>query len=164
MALTKTERELHRKMGTRCFNEAWDYLEKRHRTARDDRQLLHLVHASRYHWDLAGTAQNRAIADWQVSRAYAALRSPTLAIQFARSALDLCEENDLAEFLATAYEAMARAHATAGELRPARQFLSKARAQLDVSPLDAEGREVYRSQIRETERLVQRAAKRRRPA
>jgi tetratricopeptide (TPR) repeat protein len=154
MTASKEEREFHRKLGARSFNEAWKYLEKAGRTARDNRRLLNLVHASRFHWSLVGTPRNQAVGDWQISRAYAALGEPTLALEFARSSLELCEKNDLSELQGTAYEAMARAYALAKDFPRARSYLKKAREHLAASPIDEEERKTFLSQIRETERWI----------
>ena len=140
----------------RAFNGAWEYLDKKRRTDRDDLQMLTLVHAARYHAKFAGTARNQAIGDWQVSRAYAAVGEPRLALAFARSSLALCEQHELSDILCTAYEAVARAFAVAGDPKAAREYLAKARAQLDATPLEAESREIFQGQIRETERMVRR--------
>jgi len=156
MSLSKAEREFHRKTGARCFNQAWELLEKKRRNPEEDRRLLTLVHASRFHWGLVGQARERAVADWQVSRAYAAVHEPHLSLLFARSSLELCETNHLSEFLCTAYEAMARAFAAAREPRSARKYLQKARAQLEASSVDDEDRKVFLGQIRETEKLIRR--------
>ena len=157
MTLSKAQREFHRKAGARCFNEAWEYLDKKRRSRDDNRCMLTLVHASRFHWGLVGQARERAVADWQVSRAYAAVHEPQLALLFARSSLELCEANHLSEFLCTAYEAMARAFAVADDSRSARKYLRKARAQLEASSADDEDRKIFLSQIRETEKLIRRA-------
>ena len=43
---------------------------------------------SRYHWQQAGgSAEEMAIADWMVSRCFAALGASALALDFARAAL-----------------------------------------------------------------------------
>jgi hypothetical protein len=35
--------------------------------------MVHMAHASRFHWDNVGDDQNRAIGEWQVARVYAVL-------------------------------------------------------------------------------------------
>jgi hypothetical protein len=157
MALSKHDRELHRKMMASCFNECWEYLEKRKRTDRDRRRMLTLSHAARFHAEVAGTPKNQAIGDWQISRVYAALQEPRLALGFATSSLELCERNGLSDILCTAYEAVARAHAVNNNLAAARDSISKARDALDASSVDEEGREIFLGQIRETEKLIRRA-------
>jgi tetratricopeptide (TPR) repeat protein len=156
MRLSKTERDFHRKNAARYFNEAWEYLEKKHRTAADDQRMLSLTHASRFHWSLVGAPPAQAVGDWQISRVYAALRQPALALRFARSSLALCREHGLSELLGTAYEAVARAYAVANDPQPARRYLEKARDHLDASSVDPEGREIFLGQIRDTERLIPR--------
>ncbi len=155
MRMTDSERKLHRKTAAQCFNKTWDYLEKKKRNSADNEMMLNLAHASRYHWSLIGTPMNQAVGDWQVSRVYAALNQPSLSLQFAKSSLESCTKNKLTRILPTAYEAMARAHATAKNHKTARIFLNKAFKQLDASSLDYEDRKIYLDQIRETEKMIQ---------
>lgn len=154
MTLSKKEREFHRKSGVRSFNEAWNYLEKKRRNASDERRLMTLVHASRFHWGLVGTPWNEAVSDWLISRAYAALGQPELSLQFAKSVLELCEKNNLSDLKSTAYEAMARAYAVAKDRPRARRFLARALDQLERSSVDETDRRVLLGQIRETERMI----------
>jgi hypothetical protein len=152
--MSQSDLEFHRKIARECFNETWNYLDKTERNDEDKRQMLNLAHASRFHWSFVGTAENLAVGDWQVSRVYAALNQPSLAIHFAKSALEICQKNSLSEILVTAYEGMARAHATAKDTESARDYIKKARQQLGVSNADEEDRKIYLDQIRETEELI----------
>src|SRR5690349_9096003 len=106
MGMTESERRFHRKNAAQCFNKAWDFLEKERRTAEDDAMMLHLAHASRYHWSLVGSPGNQAVGDWQTSRVCAALKQPSLSLQFAKSSLEIARKNNLPEVIATAYEAV----------------------------------------------------------
>jgi tetratricopeptide (TPR) repeat protein len=120
----KTDREL----GTELFNKTWALLES---AERDEDELLHCVHASAYHWLQAGTVANRARSEWQCSRVYAVLGRAEPALQHARRCLELCESapDEIEEFdLPFAFEAMARAHAVAGDADEAREWLARARA------------------------------------
>ncbi len=154
MALSKNEREFHRKVAARCFNETWDYLEKKARTERDDQEMIHLAHASRYHWGVVGTPRNKAVGDWQISRVYAALKEPELSLSFAKSSLQACKREKLPETLATAYEAVARAYAVAEDYASAGKYLKLARDQLETLDLGAESRKVYLGQIADTAKLI----------
>ena len=116
--------------------------------------MLHLAHASRYHWGFIGTPTNRAIGDWQLSRIYAELKQPQLALLFAESSLVMCEENELSEILHTTNEAVARAYAVAKDYRNARRYLNKASRQLDRLALSENDRRVYLDQIAETRALI----------
>lgn len=154
MPISNAERRFHRKTAARCFNETWDYLGKKGRDLEDDQQMLHLAHASRFHWGLVGTPRNLAVGDWQISRVYASLNQPELALQFAKASLDTCKRNDLAELMHTANEAMARAYAVAKDYSNARRYLVKASEQLRELRLIDEDRRVYQDQIRETKKLI----------
>ena len=64
MAISGAERRFHRKEAVWCYNETWDYLDKKARTPDDDRRMLYLAHASLFHWGLVGIQRNLAIGDW----------------------------------------------------------------------------------------------------
>lgn len=145
--------EFHRKTAVACFNRTWDFLDKKARTREEDLQMLLAAHTSRYHWGHIGNGYNSAVGDWQISRAYADLKQPALALLFARSSLDTCEKNALTDLLLSAYEGMARAHATANETGEARRYLEMARKQLELVK-DEEDRKIYGQQIDETEALI----------
>ena len=117
--------------------------------------MLHLAHASRYHWSFVWTPKNLAVGDWQISRVYATLNQADLALHFAETSLEIGEKNKLSEILISAYEAMARAHATARNYPIAKQFLDRAKSQLQASALDEEDRKIYDGQIRETELMIE---------
>jgi hypothetical protein len=115
--------------------------------------MLHEAHTSRYHWEQIGNAHNFAIGDWQISRVYAALKQPALALLFAKSSLDICEKNGLNDLLLSAYEGVARAHATAKDTEEAKRYLGMARKQLELVK-DKEDHKIYSQQIDETETLI----------
>jgi hypothetical protein len=153
--VSESELEFHRKTAKQCFNEAWDYLDTKSRDAQEERQMLHLAHASRFHWGLVGTPSNQAVGDWQISHVYAALDQPNLALRFAKSCLETCEKNGLSDTLHSAYEGMARAHAIAMDYKSAREYVAKAREQLArLTGLDEADRKIYSDQILETEKLI----------
>jgi tetratricopeptide (TPR) repeat protein len=154
--MSQSELEIHRKIAKKSFNEAWDVLDKKNRNANDERQMLHLAHASRYHWSFVGTARNFTVSDWQISRVYAALREPRLALHFAKSAFEIFQNNNLSDNLPSAYEGMARAYAIAKDFQHGREYISKAREQLDkAAGMDSEDKKIYSDQIRETEELIE---------
>ena len=121
----------HRRLGIDLFNKTWTLMEKASRTRSEADELLHCAHASAYHWLQAGTAANRARSEWQCSRVYAVLGRSEPALHHARRCLELCESSpdEVEKFdLPFAYEAMARAHAVAGEEAASRDWLGRARA------------------------------------
>jgi hypothetical protein len=116
----------HRRLGVDLFNEVWRLMESRE----DDDRLLHAAHASRYHWGEAPECrpENLARGEWQVSRVYVVLGRPEPAVWHARRCLERCEAHGLGDWdLAYAFEALARAHALAGD-REASAWKEKARA------------------------------------
>jgi len=145
---------LHRKIAKQCFNKTWDYLEKKNRTPDDDKQMLILAHTSRYHWGLVGNARNLAVGEWQISRVYADLKQAEPSLLFAKSSLDLTIKNNLTELLPSTYEGMARAYAVARQPQLAREYIVKARKELE-SIEDKEDKKIYADQINETESLLQ---------
>ncbi|MBT3338531.1 MAG: hypothetical protein HN855_11080 [Anaerolineae bacterium] len=118
----------HREFATQSFNAVWDLLDKQTRTADEDVQMIHLAHASRYHWSEIGTPLEFARGDWQISRVYATLGFGVMAFKYAKRCLDLCEKDSLGDFdLAFAYEALARASAVSGDLAKGQGYLSLAK-------------------------------------
>ena len=151
---SQTDKEFHRKVAAECFNRTWDYLQQKNRSLDDDQMMLNLAHASRCHWSLIGKPWNFTTGDWQISRVYATLNQPDLALSFAKKALETSQKHNLSERLISAYEGMARAHAVATEYPLARDLVSKAREQLRAVSLDDENRKTYSDQIDETERMI----------
>ena len=145
--------EFHRRIAVACFNKTWDFLDKKERSREEDLEMLEEAHASRYHWRHIGTPHNFAVGDWQISRVYAALKQPTLALLYARASLDLCEKNGLNDLLPSAYEGVSRAYAIGNDAVEARRYLQMARKQLELVK-DEEDRKVYNQQIDETEALL----------
>jgi len=118
---------LHKKLGIELFNYTWELLDKPQRTREEDDTMIHAAHASRFHWGKAGTAANLARGEWQISRVYAVLGRSEAARFHGQRCLDICQENGIGDFdLAFAYEALARASATAGEVADKARYLALA--------------------------------------
>ncbi|MGN6301478.1 MAG: MerR family transcriptional regulator [Angustibacter sp.] len=119
----------HRRLGVDLFNGTWRLLEKDDRTRADDDRMLHMAHASRYHWEQVGTPANLARGEWLCSRVYAVLGRGEPSVHHAQRVLDLCRENGIGDWdLAFAHEALARAHAVAGDRAAARAATESALA------------------------------------
>ncbi len=119
-----------RQIGVALFNRVWTYLEMPARTPEQDDLMVHMAHASCYHWEESGLggAENTARGEWQVSRVYSVLGRGEPAAYHARRCLEICEANGIGDFdLAYAYEALARAQGVAGDAAEASRYASLAR-------------------------------------
>ena len=121
------EGEEQRELAKNLFNETWTLLEKQRRTAEDDLRMLHMAHASRFHWGEVGTPENVCIGEWQVSRVYVVLGRTEPALFRAERCMEVCRHDGFDGWkLAYAHEALARAHQLAGEAGPYREHLARA--------------------------------------
>lgn len=118
-------------LAAQLFNQTWRLLEHPERTRADDDGMIHTAHASRYHWGQVPevTPAHLERGEWLISRVYAVLGRAEPALHHARRVLDLCQEHRIGDFdLAFAYEALARAHAVAGDPGRARECTDQALA------------------------------------
>ena len=130
-----------RKLAAELFNGVWALMETEDRTVAQDDRMLHMAHASRHHWEQVGTPANLARGEWLCSRVYAVLGRGEPALHHARRVLELCEEHGIGDWdLAFAHEALARAHAVAGDRAAAAAALERARAAAEdiADPQDRE--------------------------
>jgi hypothetical protein len=107
----------HRQFGVDLYNFTWTLLEKESRTSADGDAMLNAAHASAYHWSRAPGAgpEHAARSQWQISRVNAVLSRGDAAVYHAERCLEHCTENGIGDWdLASAYEALARAHQVAG--------------------------------------------------
>ncbi len=115
------ERAADRAQAVALFNHAWSLLDLPERTPAEEFDLIHCTHASRWHWGRAGGPQEWAIGEWQCARTYAVLGRHEPATVHAQRCLDLCAEHELGGYIvASAHEALARAHMVRGDLGAAR--------------------------------------------
>lgn len=123
----ETETKTHREFGVELFNYVWELLEKPERTQEEADSMLNAAHASRYHWENAGTALNVARGEWQIARVYSILKRAEPAVYHARRCLDICLENDYGDYdLAFAFEALARASEVQGDKANRDKYLEQA--------------------------------------
>jgi hypothetical protein len=135
--------EEERQLAGGLFNRTWTLLELPARTPEQGDELIDTAHASAYHWLQVGTAANRARSQWQLSRVYVVLGRPEPALHHAHRCLAWCEANPeaLEDWdLPYAHEALARAHALAGDADEARRHADRAR-ELASGVAGAEDRE-----------------------
>jgi DNA-binding transcriptional MerR regulator len=128
-----------RQLAIDLFNGVWRLIEQEDRTREDDDRMLHMAHASRYHWGQVGTPANRGRGEWQCSRVYAILERPEPSLHHARRYLEICQEHGIADWdLAFAYEALARASAVEGDMEQARSWTEQALAAAEDIAEDGE--------------------------
>lgn len=121
------QQELHRKLGVDLFNAVWGLLDKSDRTPDENLKMVHMAHASRYHWGEVGAPLNFERGEWQISRVYAVLGRAEPALFHAQTCLAICQGHGYGDFdLAFAYEAMARAHAVTGNAAERARYLKLA--------------------------------------
>ncbi len=134
-----------RALAAELFNGVWTLLEKADRTVEDDDRMVHMAHASRYHWGQVGTPVNRSRGEWQCSRVYAVLGRAEPALHHARRGLEICQANGIADWdLAFAYESLARASAVGGDPQRARAYAEQA---LAVDIAEDEDRDLLRADL-----------------
>jgi DNA-binding transcriptional MerR regulator len=126
----------HRELAVALFNHVWSLLEVAGRSPAQIDELIHAAHASRFHWSRADGAQavNLGRGEWQCSRVYAVLGRGESAVWHARRCLAYAETPGGGQEdwdVASAYEALARAHAVAGDAAAALEWKSKAVAALE---------------------------------
>ena len=136
----------HRTLGVDLFNKTWTLMEKPTRTPEEDDEMIHCAHASAYHWQQVGTRANRARSEWQCSRVHAILRQSEQALYHARRCHEIAAANEDGSMedwdLAGAYEALARAHLTAGHREEAAHWAKLGR-ETTAALADEDERKVF---------------------
>jgi hypothetical protein len=91
----------HRYFSAECFNRAWDLIEKKNRSAKDDATMLSLTMASLWHWTQREdcTAENLSVAYWQISRVFALLHQPDNARNYGEMCLEVSRDPSLPPIL-----------------------------------------------------------------
>lgn len=137
----------HAFFAARCFNAAWDLIDKQNRTADEEQAMINLAHASLYHWSQRSdcTPQNLSIGYWQAARIYALVNQPENARRYALRSIAYAQDEP-PFYLGYAYEALARAEILAGNHVAAQQALEK--AQREASKVnDEESRRLLESDL-----------------
>lgn len=128
---TKIDAHDERQIAAALFNGTWTLIVKEERTVADDDDMLHMAHASRYHWARVPdhTPAHLGRGEWQCSRVYAVLGRSEPALHHAQRYLEICTQNAIGDWdLAFAYEALARGHAVGGDPDRARAYTEQALA------------------------------------
>lgn len=137
----------HMSFAKAAFNGAWDLIDASGRTADQDRRMLTLAFAARWHWGEVGTDENVAVSDWQVAHVASLVGHAGVALSFATAAYDAARAKALPVWLrASTAEGMARAHAAAGDGAACERYVAEARDLLTQVD-DAEDSDLIESQL-----------------
>lgn len=132
----------HRTLAPRFFNETWTFMDRPNLSDAETEDMLTSAFAQRAHWYEVGSPRNKAIADWQVSRAASLAGYATLALRFAKRSLAVGVDNELDPFvLGFAHEAIARAAAAVDDIEMFEGHITAAR-ELSLSIADQEDRQI----------------------
>src|SRR2546427_36044 len=71
---SKADADWHRTMAAHLFNSTWTLIEKKRRTQEERDTMIHMAHASRYHWGVVGGPKDLAIGEGQSPHVYAVVR------------------------------------------------------------------------------------------
>ena len=133
----QSDNRTHRRLAASCFNKTWEYLRKPELTAKEVEEMIHVSHASFWHWNQVGhhTPLNISIGTWQLARVYAVAGLPERAEYFAQRCIEVGENNDLPPYyVGYGYEASARAKVLQGERQAALDLISRAKRLADQVP------------------------------
>ena len=124
-----TESEAHYLFAVDFHTRTWNMLDLPSRTRDEDERMLDYAHASLAHWRVTGTHRHHERGEWMLARVYAVLGEAVLALRHAQRCMELMEryKEEMEPFdFAFAPEALARAHALAGNAAQAHQYIAMA--------------------------------------
>lgn len=82
----------HRYFAVECNNQAWALVEAAELARAEIDQMIHLAHASCFHWLHAGDLLNHLRAQNLLASGYIKANLPTCAVRYAERCLELSEE------------------------------------------------------------------------
>jgi hypothetical protein len=144
-----TEDEANRFFAIDLNGKTWDLLDKAERTTEEDELMLYSAYASCRHWLEAGTGVHHQRGEWMISRVYAVLGLGEAALRHANRCLELTEQHaeEMEDFdLAFAQEALARAHAVAGDREKALHYCAEAES-AGKAIKDKDGKEIFQAEL-----------------
>ena len=140
-----SELEAQRHFAAKFNGASWDLLDKADRTKEEDDLMVLSACASLRHWLDAGSKVHHQRGEWLIARVYSALGVAERALYHANRCLELTEQyaGDMEDFdRAYAYEAVARAHAIAGNRDQAIAYIELA-AKAGEAIADEKSREFF---------------------
>ena len=146
---TYTEAQAERFFAIEFHGKTWKLLDKPDRTASENELLLDYAHASLAHWRVAGTPLNLQRGLWFLSRVYNVLGQTSSSLYYAVRCQELTIQHKelMQDFdIAFAYEALARAHALAGDQAEAHKYFTLAES-AGKTIHDDEDRKIFQADL-----------------
>jgi len=146
-----TKDEFHKKMAIQCNNGIWPTLDKEDPSDEELEEAMHMAHTARYHWSNVGTIVNVVRAEYMLARIYAHMKRSEPALFHANRGLELAKDAETKDEwkdwdLPFIYEALARAHAAAGNKNDCKAYKDLAQKATD-SIAEDEDRKVCQGEI-----------------
>jgi len=140
---------VHKYFAASCFNSAWDLIEKKDRTDKDNQMMVVLSYASIFHWSNRPDCddQKLSIGYWQASRVQALIHNAHEAVRLGEICLSY-SHNLPPFFRAYAHEALARAYRLMGERAQTEHHLAAA-LQLLVLVKDEQNRDRLEADLKQ---------------
>jgi hypothetical protein len=133
-----TLNEFHKKMGAKTNGGVWGVLDNNEPTEAELEDALEMAYTSRYHWKQVGTLTNDVRAAYMISRVFSHMKNGDQAVNYANQMLDLAKkaEKDDADNWASfdmpfVYEAIAKAHAAAGNKDECKKYTQMSQELID---------------------------------
>ena len=130
--------EFHKKIAVQSNNGIWPTLDKEDPTEVEMEEAMHMAHTARYHWSKVGTVVNAVRAEYMLARVYARMKRAEPALFHANRGFELAKEAEKTDDkwkdwdMPFIYEALARAHAVAGNKKECKKFVEMAQKATDA--------------------------------
>ncbi|MHA1948811.1 MAG: hypothetical protein ACXAAO_02035 [Candidatus Thorarchaeota archaeon] len=132
-----TLKEFHRKVAVQSNNGLWPTLDKEDPTEEELEEAVHMAHTARHHWSKVGTIVNAVRGEYMLARVYTHMKRIEPALYHANRGLELAKEAETSDEnwkdwdMPFIYEALARAHAVAGNKKECKKYKEIAQKTID---------------------------------
>jgi len=133
-----TMEEFHKKIAVQSNNGIWPTLDKDNPTEEEIEEAMHMAHTARHHWSKVGTIVNLVRAEYMLARVYAHMKRAEPALFHANRGFELAKEAEKIDDkwkdwdMPFIYEALARAHAAAGNKKECKKYVELAQKTTDA--------------------------------
>lgn len=133
-----TLNEFHKKIAAQTNNGIWPTLDNDKPTEVELEEAMHMAHTARYHWSKVGTTVNAVRAEYMLARIYAHMKRSEPALFHANRGYELAKEAEKTDEnwkdwdMPFIYEALAKAHAAAGNKSECKKWVETAQKAIDA--------------------------------